>query len=539
MTFNRKLPHNRSQTTNKKLGPAHLMLKTLKANMYSERFGYAVFNYDDIMRRYELFADQWKQASRPELYFVTMDIEKCYDSVDSRKLCEFLRGTALLDREYRVLACLTLRRRNNVLGERDRQAREPIRNHFRHRFQKLCVEAGQCRSLKEVLGEENDFNFKRSLLVEYEARRRLLKSEALQGGSLEHIIQNNYITFNKKQYRQTKGIPQGMCVSGILSSFFYACLEEQAIGFLRRTTNPADGSPELNCVMRLTDDYLLITNSKANAMLFIERLVAMAARNKFRFNMSKLRANFEVNVGRIGASIEAARLEAKAAALAAKGERPDISVRKAAAAAAAQAQQALEKHLVPEGAMFNWIGISIDTKTLGLVPGAPVKKEAVLCTLNTNMQTRQSVAWLKKKLKSFLMNNVSFYFRETITSKKYATETLEKLYLGAAEKYVACCQDFRRFHSGGGTLPRATRESLDLVLARVVYVVIRSYFKYLVCNVRDTVFERSGYNEFFVFSLKFFTDCFASYKGEFSRVHRILRAKQAQVATEQQEFYID
>ena len=96
--------------------------------------------------------------------------------------------------------------------------------------------------------------------------------------------------------------------------------------------------------------------------------------------------------------------------------------------------------------MFHWIGISIDMKTLGLVPNVNLKKEAILCTLNTNMQTTQSVIWLKKKLKSFLMNNVSFYFRESITSKPFAMSTLDKLHQVAAEKYVACAQEFKRFH---------------------------------------------------------------------------------------------
>jgi hypothetical protein len=114
-----------------------------------------------------------------------------------------------------------------------------------------------------------------------------------------------------------------MCVSYILSSFYYACLEEQAIGFLKQEKKLADGSPELNCVMRLTDDYLLITNSKANAMLFIERLVGMSLSNKFRFNMKKLRANFHLNVAKIGYTIEKSKADAKAAALAAKGEKVD------------------------------------------------------------------------------------------------------------------------------------------------------------------------------------------------------------------------
>ena len=34
MTFNRKLPHTKNMTTNKKLGLAHMMLKNLKSKMF-------------------------------------------------------------------------------------------------------------------------------------------------------------------------------------------------------------------------------------------------------------------------------------------------------------------------------------------------------------------------------------------------------------------------------------------------------------------------------------------------------------------------
>lgn len=55
MTFNRKIPHNKNLTTNKKLQNSHMMLKNLKSKMFKSNFGFAVFNYDDIMRKYENF----------------------------------------------------------------------------------------------------------------------------------------------------------------------------------------------------------------------------------------------------------------------------------------------------------------------------------------------------------------------------------------------------------------------------------------------------------------------------------------------------
>jgi Telomerase ribonucleoprotein complex - RNA binding domain len=99
MTFNRKITggatgaaQNQGNqplkriTTNNRLGNAHMMLKNLKSKMFKHAFGFAVFNYDDIMRRYEAFVNRWKEAGSQKLYFVAMDIEKCYDSVECEKL---------------------------------------------------------------------------------------------------------------------------------------------------------------------------------------------------------------------------------------------------------------------------------------------------------------------------------------------------------------------------------------------------------------------------------------------------------------------
>lgn len=77
------------------------------------------------------------------------------------------------------------------------------------------------------------------------------------------------------------------------------------------------------------------------------------------------------------------------------------------------------------------------------------------------------------------------------------------------------------------------------MLAQVVYVVVRSFFKYLVCNVRGALFDRTGYHDFFTFSLGFFAERFKAYKSEFTRVHKILAAKQKKIVLEKQAFYID
>jgi len=97
------------------------------------------------------------------------------------------------------------------------------------------------------------------------------------------------------------------------------------------------------------------------------------------------------------------------------------------------------------------------------------------------------------------MNNVSFYFRKTINSSEYAYKTLNKLYLAAAEKYIACCIDFKQYHSR-----TSLNKEIDLKICQIIYVVIRSFFKYLVCNVSASVFDRNDYHHFFKYSLEFF-----------------------------------
>ena len=104
--------------------------------MNTAAFGYAVFNYDDIMKKYQEFVVEWKKANEPKLYFVTMDIEKCYDSVDSKKLKEFLFKTELLDKEYYMLNCIVLKRKNNII-KKDESIKDSFKNHFRHKFHKI------------------------------------------------------------------------------------------------------------------------------------------------------------------------------------------------------------------------------------------------------------------------------------------------------------------------------------------------------------------------------------------------------------------
>ena len=85
---------------------------------------------------------------------MTLDIEKCYDSVDVRKLKEFLHKTDLLEKEYYLVNTIVLKRKNNVLAPQDPEnelkQKQPFKTHFRHKFKKLGIEGTQFPSLLEL-----------------------------------------------------------------------------------------------------------------------------------------------------------------------------------------------------------------------------------------------------------------------------------------------------------------------------------------------------------------------------------------------------
>jgi hypothetical protein len=102
----------------------------------------------------------------------------------------------LLEKEYYILSCIVLKRKINVIMERTTFKKQPIKNYFRHKFHKIGIDGGKYPSLFDILSEENDFNLKRTVIVEQEQRKKHLKQDLLN--PISYIAQNNYITFNKK-----------------------------------------------------------------------------------------------------------------------------------------------------------------------------------------------------------------------------------------------------------------------------------------------------------------------------------------------------
>lgn len=111
------------------------------------------------------------------------------------------------------------------------------------------------------------------------------KDELLQ--LLEEHITCNLVKMGNKFYRQKQGIPQGSVLSSYLCNYFYADLEASHLSFLR----------DEDCLLvRLIDDFLLITTQPSQAKRFLEVMHAGIPDYGVSVNIEKSLTNFGVTI---------------------------------------------------------------------------------------------------------------------------------------------------------------------------------------------------------------------------------------------------
>lgn len=138
---------------------------------------------------------------------------------------------------------------------------------------------------QEVVERELAKGRKNSIFVD-PVVQSLLSKKALLALLEEHIAQN-LVKVGKKFYRPKSGIPQGSVISSILCNFYYADFEGTRLGFL-----VADES----ILLRLIDDFLLITTNRTHAERFLQVMHQGDSDYGISIRPDKSLANFSVKV---------------------------------------------------------------------------------------------------------------------------------------------------------------------------------------------------------------------------------------------------
>lgn len=209
--------------------------------------GASVLGPDEIHKRLKAFKASLPRDNKgnlPTLYFVKVDVQTCFDTIDQTKLLQILRELISEDlymtQKYgRVNMCLGKTKRTYV--------KKAVPQDDHPHFLRYATD------LANIL--------RNTIFVDQVIYPVSKKQEVLQ--LLEEHITENIVKIGQSYYRQTIGIPQGSVLSSILCSFFYGDLEKKFPSFTKDIHS---------VLLRLIDDYLFITTSLTRAKGFLDMM---------------------------------------------------------------------------------------------------------------------------------------------------------------------------------------------------------------------------------------------------------------------------
>lgn len=240
--------------------------------------GSALFSVGDMYSKLKTYARKRKEEEGigRRLYFAKADAKSCFDTIPQRKLLELMEQVASHD-EYRIA-------RHAEISE------TPIYGHATttkskatRKFVSTARAATDFQKFYEVVEEGVAKDRKDTVFVDGVVQILQRKQKILE--LLRDHVEKNIIKIGKKFFRQKAGIPQGSVLSSLLCNYFYARLEEEKLGFLHEGES---------ILLRLIDDFLLITTKKVHAKEFLQIMHDGVQEYGVEVNPAKSLANFEV-----------------------------------------------------------------------------------------------------------------------------------------------------------------------------------------------------------------------------------------------------
>jgi len=255
-----------------------------------ELLGSSVWGLDDIYFKFAPWVRGLKRRhSRglPLLYVACIDIQKCFDSIPHGRMHSVAEDIILED-EYLVHRYVKLA---TALGQpRVKYSKEAATpGEFPTFFDLAETLAGKLHDV--VLTDQVTYPY-----VDREELSKLLK---------EHLFQH-LLKVGPTYCWQVRGIPQGSILSSLLCNCFYGAMEkEEFTPDMRGSVLPVEASKFDVCpsalfdenetvLMRLTDDYLMLTTTPSTAKSFVSKMhVGLPAYGCY-VNPSKTVLNFDL-----------------------------------------------------------------------------------------------------------------------------------------------------------------------------------------------------------------------------------------------------
>jgi telomerase reverse transcriptase len=218
--------------------------------------------------------------SRARLYFVKVDVQAAFDTIPQGAIQDLI-ASLLSENEYIV-------KRHTEVKPPDTHGRHNESAFFKP-VRKFCAEAqidsGLESFVKAIEAKPMQIRRHNTVYVDNVVTDELRRAKMLQ--LLGEHVGANVIRIGKKFYRQKKGIPQGSVLSSLLCNIFYADFEAKHLRFLQN---------DQSLLMRLIDDFLLVTTRKDLAIRFLQTMRAGNEEYGITVKSEKSLINFEATI---------------------------------------------------------------------------------------------------------------------------------------------------------------------------------------------------------------------------------------------------
>ncbi|XP_043921081.1 telomerase reverse transcriptase [Protopterus annectens] len=271
--------HNK-ETSKKKVQKFNTQLKNLFSVLNYERIrnptllGSSVFGLDDIYKVWKKFVLEKRKPKQemPHFYFVKADVTGAYDTIPHNKLIEVISQIIGLKVEENYC----VRRYAVVWSDALGQLRKSYKRHvstmidFLPGMKQFVSNLQQSASLQSSIFIEQGLN--------------LNETSSNLFCFFNRIICNSAIRINDSYYRQCCGIPQGSILSTLLCSLCYGDMENKLFCGIQQ-----DG-----VLLRLIDDFLLVTPHLCHAETFLRTLASGIPEYGCSISLHKTVVNFPV-----------------------------------------------------------------------------------------------------------------------------------------------------------------------------------------------------------------------------------------------------
>lgn len=245
--------------------------------------GNALFSVGDMYPKLKAFRRSLQTNDRggKHLYFVKADAKSCFDTIPQASVMQLMASIASED-VYRISRHSEVKRArsDHYRLDEEQNTSKPAR-----KFVSKARSSTDFAEFDEWLAQERMVGQKDVVFIDGVVQQAQQKDAIL--GLLGEHVQNNVVKIGKKFFRQKAGIPQGSVLSSLLCNLFYADMERECFPFLKQ---------DESLLLRLIDDFLLITTKKAVATRFLQTLHDGLETYGIKVNPCKSLANFAVEI---------------------------------------------------------------------------------------------------------------------------------------------------------------------------------------------------------------------------------------------------